>query len=207
MDTNATMAIKLPLINTIIGHTEINHKIRIFLNLSCEEYCLVDLIEKCHAKKVEFTYQECYRRIGIEKQRIDELISTLRKYKIIEIVKDEYITGSLWRNQFEVSQEEFNAFWEKVIFPNGRKISWTGSKTDAFNKYKMARKKYEGTYLYKKKTDYFNLLFENPERPIMMASVFLNLQTERFTEDFASQLKRTKKDINKQKIDKEGLFL
>jgi hypothetical protein len=181
--------IDLPKINKIIGKTEINHKIRKLLDISNDEYCVVDLVERCHARGIKFSYEECFRRLGMTQLEIDVLIRSMEKKRIVMYINDNFKPSNKWTEQFEISKDEFEAFWVPVKIAD-RTIRWTGSKTDCMNKYKTARKQYESSYLYKQKCDYFNLLFENPDRMVMMGSAFLSLTTKRFEEDWASQLKR-----------------
>ena len=184
------LIVDLPQVNKVIGHTTINHKIRITLNLTCDEYCLIDLIEKCKSKKIKFTYEESYKRLGYEKEVVNAIMNQLQGRKLLKWEEKEFRVTKLWIEQFEISQEEFDAFWEPMKF-QGRTIRWTGSKFDAQKKYIKARREYEGSYLYFQKQNYFRLLFEKPERPIMAASVFLNMETKRFIEEFHTQLSRS----------------
>lgn len=186
--------ITLPKIRDIIGTTEINHAIRKKLNITSDEYCVIDLIEKCIAKKVLFSYQEVYRRIGITEEELKPLISSIGKKGLLNHSKEKgFGVTELWKGEFEVTQEEFGIFWEPIEFPGNPKriIRWTGSKTDGFKKYCKARKEYDSVYLLNQKNNYFKLLYEKPDRPILGCSVFLNMQTKRFEEEWHLQLKRS----------------
>ena len=73
---------------------------------------------------------------------------------------------------------EFEEFWKPTF---GKK--WTGSKTDAYNKFKKACKEvFAGDLLIAKHNYFYYLSVCSYDRPVMAGSVFLNTTTKRWTE-------------------------
>ena len=78
---------------------------------------------------------------------------------------------------------DFERFWEPIF---GKK--WTGSKSDAKNKFNKALKEASANTLIVAKNDYFSYLSVcSFDRMVMGASVFLNTTNKRWEEDWHSQ--------------------
>jgi hypothetical protein len=81
------------------------------------------------------------------------------------------------------TDEDFERFWSPIY---GKK--WTGSKSDAKNKFNKALKEVDVTTLIIAKNDYFSYLAVcSFDRMVMGASVFLNTTTKRWEEDWKDQ--------------------
>jgi len=174
----------------ISGSTTINHAVRIKLQLTNNEYVLLQFLEISFQEKRVITYELIYRKIGMDV----ELFNTLReKLKQGLWIKDEKVGDKVlirvtkrFREAFYVNEQDFNDFW---LNPKTKTADWPGSRTDALAKYVIARKEYPADYLLKQKHWYFRMLAlpEYAYRQKMGAPVFLNMRTKRFEEDFESQ--------------------
>lgn len=169
----------------IIGVSEINQRIRAKLNITCDQYCMLDLIYKCQSKKETLTYEMTFRRLGLSEEETKDQIRVLKDLGFVLKNGNKFEVSQSWISQFEVSVAEFEEFW---IYKG--KSYWTGSKKDAALKYTEARRFYSKEYLLNQRDGYFKLLELQEFRVIMGASVFLNVKTERFRENFWEQAKR-----------------
>ena len=182
------------------GHTTINHQVRMELGISYEQYCILDLVERRQsAGAITPTFMS--QKLKMNKDTVVTIARELREKGFLNIKKSPRVT-SKWLSAFEISDEEFSEFWKPE---HGKK--WTGSRKDARDKYNRARRQYSAQHLLNQKRYYFRFLSleENDFRQTMGASVFLNLQTERFNEDFRASLKEEQTEIINKPITKEDV--
>lgn len=176
----------------------INHKIRFRLGLSFEEYAMIEFIEKHYAqKKAKVSYDDIFVKLGIEQDDARTLIRTLIEKKFIHVVEGSegriFEIDIRWKAQFEVSEEEFEEFWTIGGKP------WPGSKIGTKKKYIETRRKYSKEYIFKQARAYFkHLTFETWKKP-MGGEVFINIEKERFREDWTSQIPSNKPSTNNSK--------
>lgn len=189
---------------SINGVTMMNHDARLRLNLDFEMYVFVDAIHKLSSKMEKYTYDDLYRYTGIEETRLKELLPISVQQGLI--LKEKGLppeASEKWTDAFKTDPNEFEKFWRKETL-HGKELKWNGSKADAEQKYNNARKKYHPEFLYSRKIKYFEYMaVVSYDRQIMGASVFLNLKTERFNENWEEQTKmelERRKKINDVKI-------
>ena len=168
---------------TVQGTTVIHHNIRTKLKITCVQYVMMDFVQYCFDGKKDVNEDRCFRHTGIYWERASDLLKSLVLKELIEVHdKYRYKPTKKWYDAHKVEVEEnFAKFWK----PNhGRK--WTGSFADAKIKFARACTKYSPEYIIAQKEAYFKYLShpDNLYRKVMGASVFLNLQTKRFTEEW-----------------------
>lgn len=170
---------------SVSGSTIINHQARTELNISCDEYVLIDCIEKLVNAKKPINYSLIWEYTGLEKDKVIFLMNeaVINDLLIPSPNTSGYKVTDKWLNAFKPVEVEFEQFWksEKV---NGKTISWTGSKPDALQKFMKVRKIESFDYLMKQKKDYFEMIGNSDWRRVMGCSVFLNITTKRYSEDW-----------------------
>ena len=173
--------------NTIYGSTIINHAKRIQMDLSMAEYCVADFIEYANGKRKLVTYEYAYRRLGLKKELFIPLMTSLRNKGYITDEQNNIKVTRKWLDTFMVGAEWFDAFWNIRGKPY-----WPGSKKDAQKKFEKACYQYSPEFIIQCRDNYVKFMNHpaNKFRQIMMATVFLNPETERFKEDWLGQLKR-----------------
>lgn len=182
------------------GSSVINHKVRMKLKLTMEEYCLLDLIHRLNLKDKEVNYDRIERYIGLNLEDGKRTLLSLHSKGFIARYKNttKIVVNKIWSQVHEtVVEDDFEVFWRKE---NG--ISWTGSKKEAMVKYKSARESYTADFILEKKRAYF-LFLSQPEmsfRQVMNAARFLNPKNEHFNEPWEEYLadlvgKRAKTDV------------
>jgi hypothetical protein len=192
----------------ITGSTTINHEVRHKLNLTNDQFILLDFLQKAFEEKREITYELIYRKTAITQIEYDTIIPILYQRNLVrdENVKTKrYIRVSkVFKQAFYVNEKDFDLFWKD----NKGVCCWPGSRTDALQKYILARREYPHDYLMKQRNWYFRML-ELPEysfRQKMGAPVFLNMKTKRFEEDFEAAVRAItgveRKDTFTQSLDK-----
>jgi hypothetical protein len=175
-------------INRTHGSSVINHKIRIKLKLTMEEYCLLDLIHRLNIKDKPLNYDRIERYIGMDVEAAKVNLLSLFKKGLVERYKDtkKIIINPIWSKIHNtVLEDDFEVFWRKE-----KGISWTGSKSEAKVKYKSARESYTADFILEKKRAYFEFLSQ-PEmsyRTVMNAARFLNPKNEHFNESWEEYL-------------------
>ena len=170
----------------ISGSTIINHAIRIQLELTNDEYVLLDFLDLAYKEKRVITKELLFRKIGLHPTQFETLRADLQDRKWVR-GKDEFIQVSKrWKEAFYISEEDFNEFW---LDKNRTKSDWPGNRKDAFEKYIFVRKKFSHEHIMKAKNWYFRLLAlpELAYREKMGASVFLNMKTQRFNDNWEEQ--------------------
>jgi len=178
----------------------INHNIRDRLKINSDQYCICDLIERLYIKNKNYAPYELSRKLGFDAATIKSEVKILIGMRILEKKDGESPkTSDMWKRMFIVSEEDFEEFMKPHAYGT-RTIKWTGSKSDAKTKYEKARKLYSAIYLLDRKKAYFDFLSKNEKRDIMMASVFLNVKTKRFSEDWETY-GNVPKVVNKQNVE------
>ena len=184
-------------INPVVGSSTINHQVRTKLCLSMEEYVILDYIERCHrdSKPVEYVY--IYSNTGIEHDVVKILFEVLWGNGWIETSStvSKFKPTKKWYDGFSSTKNEFEEFWQSLDFSTSegkKKISWSGAKADALDKFAKARKVESFEYLMAQKLAYFKMIASSDYRQVMGCSVFLNVTTKRYSEDWEKQ---TKKDV------------
>lgn len=198
----------------IIGSTIINHEVRCKLELSNDQYVMMDFFEKFCKDSKQISYIQIYEHIGMDKEFAKLIISTLFHKSLLETYNgiNALRPSALWYNAFGDIKNEFDVFWASLdITVNGQKkhIGWTGSKQDALAKFTKARKEESFEFLIKQKHDYFQMIAKSTYRQVMGCSVFLNTTTKRYAEDWTKYDKngkdhepeRKESKVDKKKVD------
>ncbi len=183
--------IKLGADQRVYGVSVINHYIRLKAGITIAEYVLIEAIEKLNNKRPEGFYMaDVYRYTGLSEEQIRTLVGSLTEKNFLVKQNDKPpMIAEKWIRLFDVEDFEFERFWAPMTIEE-RTIRWTGSKEDAKLKYTKVRKEYSYDYLLHQKELYFKVVINAKfDRQVMGASVFLNMKTKRFTEDFNTQLK------------------
>lgn len=178
----------------IYGTSEINHCKRHTMGLTMAEYCVADFIQYANSKRKPITYPYVFVHLALDKEQFNSLSASLIQKGFVEVRNNELYVTRKWLDQFMVSEEWFDAFW----FYKGKPF-WPGSKKDAQAKFVKACKMYSPEFLIECRDRYLEFMRHplNATRQLMGASVFLNLQTERFKEDWLGQLRRLKNPFEK----------
>lgn len=182
-------------IRPVTGTSIVNHQIRVKLNLSLEEYVIMEYIEKCARDVIGINYPSIYEKTGIEHDDAKELFVTLWTKGFIETTQSvsKFKPTSKWFSALSSIKNEFEEFWMSMHIKtaNGKKnISWTGSKQDALNKFTKARKIESFEYLMAQKELYFKMIASSDFRKVMGCSVFLNVDTKRYSEDWGKSINK-----------------
>lgn len=201
----------------ISGSTTINHAVRAKLDLTNDEYVLLHFLNVSFDEKRIITYELVFRKIAMTPPQFDMIRKSLQERQWIRDVrigeKVHIQVSKRFKEAFYVEEKEFNEFWTNS---KTGQVDWPGSRADALAKYIICRKEYPHDYLMKQKNWYFRLLNlpDYAYRQKMMASVFLNMRTKRFEEDFESQWRevsgKERKDEPVQPLDKatkDALFI
>ena len=191
----------------------INHNIRHRLGISADDYCIIETCDVLYTKQKIYKAVDIQCKIGYDVEFIKERVKALIDAGLLQKDGNESPKSSeKWKRNFLISEEEFVAFMEPMQFTT-RLVKWTGSKADSKMKYEIARKHYSAQYLLDRKKAYFEYLARDIKRDIMMASVFLNVKTKRFSEEWETYGKKqeaplpTFTDVAKQvKITRKGLL-
>jgi hypothetical protein len=177
----------------------INHNIRDRINITCDEYVIIDVCERMYIKNKNYTTNDVRDRLGYEVDFIKEMVKSLFAKGLLEKLDNESPRATdKWKRLFLVSESDFEEFIKPVTYPN-RIIKWTGSKADAKDKYEKAIKIVSPMYLLERKKAYFDFLSRTPHRDIMAAAVFLNVKTRRYSEEWETHgmiIKPTNKPVD-----------
>lgn len=169
-----------------IGTTIIDHKIRFNLGLTLAEYCMMSLIVDLKIKKKPVDYDRIEIYLGFSKEQAMKILKSLLEKEFIQKHETGITVTVKWTSSFLIDDSEFEEF---LLNKDTGKMFWTGSRKDIREKYILARRHYSHEHLMKQKYWYQKLL-EHPEmkfRNVMGGSVWLNLKTERFNEDWKEQ--------------------
>ena len=181
---------QLASVTPITGSTTINHSARVAMELSMDEYAVVDMIERYSEASKPFCDTEVYRTLGMNREEVQAVITQLWAKGFIEISKgvSKFRPTTRWKEGFMPTKNEFEQFWEPmdIVTTAGKKhIAWTGAKPDAEKKFLKARKLESFEYLMAQKVGYFRMIASSDYRKVMGCSVFLNVDTKRYSEDWA----------------------
>ena len=169
-------------VDKIHGSTMIDHKIRCDMELTMEEYCIMELLYRRNKEDKPFDYDTILRYTGINIEWAEKIVAGLNIRKFIILPKDskKLRTCQQWSSMHnKQTHTEFDTFWRK----SGR-IMWTGSKAASLRIYLKLRLKYTAMQLLKAKKDYFEFLNlkENQYRQVMACNRFLNQSDENFNQ-------------------------
>ena len=98
----------------VFGKTTIDHKIRVNLNLSCDEYVFMEYMKYWQDNKVErITQGLLWRYTGIKPLEAEIIINSLKEKKLLyRDEKTKVVTTSQdWDDQFNAAND-FKKFWE-----------------------------------------------------------------------------------------------
>jgi hypothetical protein len=171
----------------IHGSSIINHSIRYRLSINCSDYVVADFIDRMEKAKKEPTFERAFRHLGIDKNSFIAILYKLAKLNIVDCnTREGWHVTRLWKDFFSAIEDEFADFWTV-----DKKPCWPGSKSAAQDCYVKARKEETKEYLIKQRNDYFKFLTlpEQAFRQKMMATVFLNTKTKRYSEDWSAYFK------------------
>jgi len=172
----------------ITGITTINHAKRVQMNLTIAEYTVADLIDYGNSTRKLLTYDYIWRKIGLDKENFLSIAKSLILKGYVNSQDGIKVTRK-WMDVFMIGDEWFDAFW----FVRGEAY-WPGAKKDAREKFIKVCKFYKPEFVIQCRDNYIRFMNhpDNGFRKVMGASVFLNLQTERFKEDWLGHLHRLK---------------
>ena len=133
-------------------------------------------------------------KLALDKENFLSLAKSLLTKGFIISENNKLKVTRLWLDEFMVGEEWFDAFW----FVKG-KTFWAGPRKDAQAKFVKACKFFTPEFLIECRDNYIRFLAhpDNRFRQVMGASVFLNLQTEKFKTDWLGELRRLKNPFEK----------
>ena len=191
--------------SNVHGSTIINHKVRVKLKLTIDQYTLLDLIHKLMVSNKEFTYGRIQRWIGMKKtdqkpdykgvdphpdwDYIKECMKVLKakglyEHKMVKGEKQFIVTKRYQTIIQSETDDDFEFFWQKR-----EPISWKGSKEEGRRLYHLAAAKFGTSYLNNQKEDYFEFLITENFRSVMNVTTFLNIDKQRFNEPWKEYTK------------------
>lgn len=155
----------------------------------------MEYVEKCARDVININYPSIYEKTGIDHDEAKELFVTLWKKGFIETTQSisKFKPTIKWFSALSSIKNEFEEFWMamQIKTANGKKnISWTGSKQDALNKFTRTRKIESFEYLMAQKELYFKMIASSDFRKVMGCSVFLNVDTKRYSEDWGKSINK-----------------
>jgi len=194
----------------VSGSTIINHKIRVKLDLTCEEYVVADYIynwQKRNPKEhcpIDNDKEEMFRNIGIRSYEILETLFSLLKKKIVSDIQGFSIYSQLddetrkkaianhselqmtvlpiWTDEFEGKlDKEFDEFWGVY--------GHVGNKVEANNMFRKARKVATYDHLLVRHQKYVKFLNSEEEkwRGKMNCSSWLNPMYKKFDDKYETK--------------------
>lgn len=184
--------------NSVHGTTALDHKLRIRMKMSCDEYVMADAIHKMMIKGKEATNGRIHRWTGFsfnevngEKEAIKLLVILVKKGWIVQDKKKDILVTKKYQAYMDMElDDDYEFFWLKR-----EDRMWTGSKPEGKKLFEKLSVNVGSKYLIQQKEDYFKfLLFQvNRDRPIMNVTTFLNQEKERFKEPWDEYLKNSMK--------------
>jgi hypothetical protein len=193
------------------GITTINHNVRCRMQLDCNEYVLIEYIVKIRERYILYDYGLCYLATGFVPEQQEMLLRRLFNKEFIAYInhpngqKDIKPTGKWDELFFDQIERQFDRFWTEDI--NGKsRTAWNGSKPEAYKIFRNLVPQYGFDKLMQQRKSYFRFLelqksVRGFDRQRMMATVFLNMQKERYNEDWAGQVE----ELEKLRKEKEGV--
>lgn len=186
----------------ITGMTTINHAARIFLELNCSEYVLMNYIYQCHKNRTPMEVTETYRKTGFKQDEQIAVAWTLQRKGFLIVSSDPIPTiTSKWESAFTDLEKEFEEeFWKK----DGKSIWLTSSKKASFKFYSDLRKSYPKKIVIEARDKYVEYLeWEHKggfNRAIMGCEKFLNPKNEFFLADWEGMTNKIKERLNPRKV-------
>lgn len=123
----------------ILGRTYINHEVRCKLNLTCDEYNLMDFIFSWQTQKPKerIKFKDLYVQAGITKPQLTGLFASLKQKKMVFQDEKKIVRTAVKWNKFFSDVDHFEELWNKYARYNGQVIGNKGNKQKAkevFNK-------------------------------------------------------------------------
>lgn len=182
------------------GSSVIDHRVRLELSITTDQYCLLDMIHRIQATDKLLSYDRVYRWVGLGKTEYVEALRVLYKENLI--VKEKTLDKdgksiikykiSLRYQKIKNSKmdDDFGWFWEK-----SKTNMWKGSKQNAKQLFKKAVAKFGIEYILKQKVLYFEYLDlpENDYLHCMHATTFLSMSDMRFAEPYDEYIQNANK--------------
>ena len=170
----------------ILGTSIINHKIRVKLGLTLNEYCVLDfLYSRMIAKKPVLSIAKesdaLWKDLGVRPFNIvDNVLCLGEKDLIEENKKGEIIPTQLWIDEFEKGWEkEFTTLWDTY--------GHIGNESEAKARYKLVRKITTLDHLLKRHQVYQKHLDERDWKQKMQLTVWLNPKKMKWDDDYEVQ--------------------
>lgn len=183
-----------------IYKTIIDHKKRLELELTMDQYALADAIEQVIDKYKDFDskrdYDRIYRRTGIKREFYPSLGKALFVKDIISPIPEtnKYILTAKWKgNNEEIIKKEFEKLWIR----SGK----VGNKQAAFKMFKKAVKEDPIEYLFSRWSLYEAFLKTSTQSQLHLSS-WLNPENKRYNDEWKESAFSKKKDTNQIK----GIF-
>ena len=195
------------------GTTCINHRVRVMMDLTLTEYCILDLIIKRKSMGKDVTYTTIENSLGIPVDTITKATKLLEQKQMIKYDNKFFLNPETVK-RLKVLEEgqyasEFEVFW-MMKKDDKNVVAWPGPRKDAYEKFVTARKQFSLEFIMKQRENYFKYLVIHPWRQKMIASKFLNVKTGQIEEDFLAQIKTESTEVKRdEKItskQKEELF-
>jgi hypothetical protein len=174
----------------IHGKSVINHKVRHRLKLSNDEYVVIDLIHRLSIQNKEFTEGRLLRWIAMKVDEVRPILSSLKSKGLYEVKvvdgEDKFFVSKRYQKAHKIElDDDYEFFWQKR---GDRK--WHGSKKAGKELYNKVVARVGSQYINDQKEAYFKYL-NHPStgfRSIMNITTFLNLETQRFSENWTEYL-------------------
>lgn len=100
----------------ISGTTLINHKLRVMLGLTCEEYCVMQMMDQFSSAKdisTNPTDKRCWDNLGMKKDHVLTMIQRLiSKNMLMETRDGKFSIAPRWRKHVTKSSEVFEQLYE-----------------------------------------------------------------------------------------------
>jgi hypothetical protein len=181
--------------NPIHGSTVINHRIRIKLKLSCDEYVLIDLIHKLMITNKVLSKERIRNWTGFTMEEVKPLFKSLKEKGLYGKVRNkedklQYVVTKRYQLAHKIEiDDDFEYFWQK-----SSNKTWTGSKKAGKMLYVKLVSKYGSEYLNAQKDAYFEYLShtKNDWRHVMNVTTFLSIEKDRFNEAWSQYTKDIK---------------
>lgn len=166
----------------IRGVSLVDHKIRVALGLTCDEYVAANFVYWCVKKKkfpisVSRDPELLWKHTGMRPHDIIPLLESLKEKGLVSKGEQGIQLSKEWFQEIEKPDDaEFEKFWEAY----GK----VGNKKEARNRFTLALKITTYDHLIKQHQKYATYLEENPWRAKMACSVFLNPNNERWNDEY-----------------------
>jgi hypothetical protein len=185
----------------------IQHKVRVALGITNDEYILASLIQKLDEQDKDYTYDRIYNHIGMDEETVNACANNLALKKLIRTddEKKRIIVTAVWLDAHQSQNDEnFEKFYDQAY---GK--TWPGSKPLARETYDITVAKVGYEYLLEQKLAYFKFLSlpDNAFRGTMQAVEFLSPKAERYAEDWKGYIELVPSVIKEKIKEKENRII